>query len=92
MGELAFRVLGSVEMIRDGRVVPLGRGTLTDLLATLVMSPNQIVPTETLIGTVWHARPPAHPRATLHSAVARLRQMVAQLDENVREFMHGRAE
>jgi DNA-binding SARP family transcriptional activator/Tfp pilus assembly protein PilF len=54
----------------------LGRGTLTDLLATLVMSPNQIVPTETLIETVWHTRLPAHPRATLHSAVARLRRMI----------------
>jgi DNA-binding SARP family transcriptional activator/tetratricopeptide (TPR) repeat protein len=76
MGDLAFRVLGPVEVIRDGRVVPLGRGTLTDLLATLIMSPTQIVSTDILIDTVWHSRLPTHPRATLHSAVARLRRTI----------------
>ncbi|MBV9382888.1 MAG: tetratricopeptide repeat protein [Streptosporangiaceae bacterium] len=76
MGDLNFRVLGPVEVIRNGRVVPLGRGTLRDLLAALIVSPNQIVSAETLTETVWCARPPAHPRATLQSAIARLRRMI----------------
>jgi DNA-binding SARP family transcriptional activator/tetratricopeptide (TPR) repeat protein len=76
MGNLDFHVLGPVEVIADGRVVTIGRGTLTDLLATLIVSPNQVVSLETLTATVWHARSPQHPRAALQSAIARLRRMI----------------
>jgi DNA-binding winged helix-turn-helix (wHTH) protein len=78
LGCLAFRVLGPVEAVRDGVVVPLGRRTLTDLFAVLAVSPGQVVTTEAIIQAVWHAGAPAHPRATLHSAVARLRRMIGE--------------
>jgi DNA-binding SARP family transcriptional activator len=76
MGELDVHVLGPVEVIAHGRVLPLARGTLTDLLAALAVSPNQPVPAKALAETVWHARSPEHPRAALQSAVARLRRLV----------------
>ncbi|MGH3164370.1 MAG: BTAD domain-containing putative transcriptional regulator, partial [Trebonia sp.] len=76
MTDLNLRVLGPVEAFRNGRPVALGRGKLTDLLATLAVSPNQVISTDTLIQTVWHARSPQRPQATLHSAVARLRQLI----------------
>jgi len=77
MGDAVFRVLGPVQVIRDGaEVTSLDRGTLTDLLAALIVSPGQLIAADTLIETVWHDQPAAHPRAALHSAVARLRRMI----------------
>ena len=76
MGELSFRVLGPVEVLRDGCPVMVGRGALVDLLATLVLSANQVVAMDTLAETVWHSRSPRHPKAALQSAVARLRRMI----------------
>ena len=76
MTEVEFRVLGPVEAVRDGRLLALGRGTLLDLLAALLMSSNQVVAVESLAETVWHGRSPVHPRATLQSAIARLRRTI----------------
>lgn len=76
MGDLDFRVLGPVEVFHDGHPVPLGRGTLVNLLAALAVSPNQIISADTLTETVWHDRPPQNPRATLQSAIARLRRTI----------------
>ncbi|HEX3964261.1 MAG TPA: tetratricopeptide repeat protein [Trebonia sp.] len=76
MDDMDFRLLGPVAVFRDGRPVPLGRGTLLDLLATLMVSPNQVITVSTLTETVWHDRTPRHPQAALHSVVARLRQLI----------------
>jgi DNA-binding SARP family transcriptional activator len=76
MNDLDFRILGPVEVFRDGHSLPLGRGKLTDLFATLAVSPNQVVSIGALTETVWHIQAPERPRAALHSAVARLRQII----------------
>ncbi|MGH3120582.1 MAG: BTAD domain-containing putative transcriptional regulator, partial [Streptosporangiaceae bacterium] len=76
MSELDFRVLGPVEVIADGRVLPLGSGVLTDLLAALAVVPDQVVSARSLAETVWYERGPVHPRQALQSAVARLRRVV----------------
>ncbi|MBV9450635.1 MAG: tetratricopeptide repeat protein [Streptosporangiaceae bacterium] len=76
MTEVEFRVLGPVEAVRDGRLLALSRGTLLDLLAALLISSNQVVGVESLAETVWYGRSPVHPRATLQSAVARLRRTI----------------
>jgi hypothetical protein len=76
MGELDVHVLGPVEVIAHGQVLPLGRGTVTDLLAALAVSPNRVLPAQALAETVWHERLPEHPRAALQTAVARLRRLV----------------
>jgi DNA-binding SARP family transcriptional activator len=76
MGKLDVHVLGPVEVIAHGQVLPLGRGTVTDLLAALAVSPNRVLPAQVLAETVWHERLPEHPRAALQTAVARLRRLV----------------
>ncbi len=76
MGNVEFRVLGSVEVVRDGVPVALGRGMLVDLLAALLISVNRAVQADALAETVWHTRPPVHPRAALHNGIARLRRIV----------------
>jgi DNA-binding SARP family transcriptional activator len=76
MGEVDVHVLGPVEVVAHGQVLPLARGTVTDLLAALAVSPNQAVPAQTLAETVWPERPPEHPRAALQTTVARLRRLI----------------
>jgi DNA-binding SARP family transcriptional activator/tetratricopeptide (TPR) repeat protein len=76
MADLEFRVLGPVTVFKSGRPAPLARGKLTDLLAMLAVSPNQVVSAENLTETVWHDRPPQHPLGTLQSAITRLRQLI----------------
>lgn len=76
MSDLMLRVLGPVAIEHDGvPVSSLGR-TTTNLLATLLLSANTAVPADTLIDRVWDGRDPEHPRAALHSGVARLRRLL----------------
>lgn len=76
MGNLEFHVLGPVEVISEGTPLALGRGKPLEVLATLLASPNQVIPTDTLTDTVWHSRPPLNPRGTLHGVVVRLRRLI----------------
>ena len=76
MGEVDVHVLGPVEVVAHGQVLPLAGGTVTDLLAALAVSPNQAVPTQALAEMVWTERLPEHPRAALQTAVARLRRLI----------------
>jgi DNA-binding SARP family transcriptional activator/tetratricopeptide (TPR) repeat protein len=78
MGCLEFRVLGPVEAVQDGAPIALGRGILVDLLATLLVSANRAVSADDLVDIVWHARPPAHPRAALHNGISRLRRLIGE--------------
>lgn len=76
MGEVTFRVFGPVDVLRDGVPVPaLGR-TTTNLLAALLLSVNDVIPVAALIDRVWDAYAPTHPRAALHSGIARLRRLL----------------
>jgi DNA-binding SARP family transcriptional activator len=87
MGDLRFRLLGPVEVVRDGTPAALRHGMLVDLLAALLVSANRALPADDLADMVWHAQPPAHPRAALHNAIARLRRA---LDGDVIETLaHG---
>jgi DNA-binding SARP family transcriptional activator len=71
-----FRVLGAVEVNRDGRPVPVPGQTAMVILAALLLSPNLVVSVDTLIDWRWGARLPAHPRAALQSGVSRLRGLL----------------
>ena len=76
MDDPDFRVLGPVEAFKSGRSVALAHGKLTDLLAALAVSPNQVVATEFLTDTVWPDDEPRRPQAALQTLVARLRQSI----------------
>ena len=71
-----LRVLGPVEVLRGGVPVMLPGRTTTIILAGLALSPNQIVPSDTLIDWTWGTRRPARPRGALQSGMSRLRRLI----------------
>lgn len=74
MAEVEYRLLGPVEVLRDGLPVSAGGSTGPALLAGLVLSANRVVPGERLAEIMWGDRPPKRPRNALHSAMSRLRR------------------
>jgi DNA-binding SARP family transcriptional activator len=74
--DISYRVLGSFEVFRQGRLVALPNGRLRVLLASLVCSANQVVPGHVLIDQVWSDRLPERPRDALHTCTARLRRLL----------------
>jgi DNA-binding SARP family transcriptional activator len=87
VSELEFRVLGPVEVLRDGQPVELGGGTLAKLLAGLLLSANQVVSGDALTEAVWDGRPPVHPRAALHTGIARMRRALG--DDLIETLPYG---
>jgi DNA-binding SARP family transcriptional activator len=76
MSDIQFRVLGPVELRRDGKPVPLGGNTTLALLGGLLTSPNRIVPVSTIVEWLWGGKLPDHPRDALHNGVSRLRRLL----------------
>ncbi|SMD18579.1 AfsR/SARP family transcriptional regulator [Kibdelosporangium aridum] len=66
MADMAFRVLGPLEVTVDGRAVSLGGRKPRMLLATLLLDPNRTVSVDTLVDVLWPGSPP-------RSAVANVR-------------------
>src|SRR6266498_1400007 len=74
MAVLAFRLLGTLEVVSAGEQQPLRTGKLRVLLATLLLRANQTVPVDELIDRLWGDAPPTGARATAQTYVMRLRQ------------------
>lgn len=71
---MEFRVLGSLEVRRDGVPVDLfGSGART-LLAALLVDAGNVVSVDRLAIVLWGDDPPADPRNAVQTAVARLRE------------------
>jgi len=75
---LELKVLGPVEALRGGVPVVLPGRTTTIILAGLALSPNRIVPNDTLIDWTWGTRLPARPRGALQSGISRLRRLIGE--------------
>ncbi|GAB2922444.1 BTAD domain-containing putative transcriptional regulator [Micromonospora polyrhachis] len=73
---MRFRVLGPLEIIRDGRLVPVGAPKQQTLLVLFLLRPNRVVTADWLIDALWDGRPPASAGMTLRSYVAGLRRAV----------------
>ena len=56
---MEFRVLGPIEVIDEGGVVPLNAAKPRALLAMLLLRANEFVPSDRLIDDLWGAAPPA---------------------------------
>jgi len=74
--DLAFGVLGPLQMRVGGTEVPLGTPKQRAVLAMLVINRNRPVSIDSLLGAVWDQWPPAGARATLHSYVSNLRRLI----------------
>ena len=79
---LDIKLLGTLEVWRDGAPVALGAGRQRALLAVLALRSNQMVPSEWLIEELWEGRPPPTAAKALQNLIAQLRRALGQ-DEPV---------
>lgn len=73
-GELEFRILGPLAVLRGGSDLPVTGERPRALLAALLLCANRPVPVDTLVAQLWGDTPPRRPRAALQMTVTRLRQ------------------
>jgi predicted ATPase/DNA-binding SARP family transcriptional activator len=71
-----FRILGPVQVVRDGRELELGGPKPRALLALLLVAGGRVIPAERLAEELWAGRPPPSAAATLRSYVSRLRAVL----------------
>ncbi len=71
---MEFRVLGPLEVIRDGRAVPVRGSRRRLLLATLLVHRNLVVTVDRLVDVLFADDPPDRAVSTLQSYVSRLRR------------------
>jgi DNA-binding SARP family transcriptional activator len=72
-----FRILGPLEVVRDGQPVPLGGQRQRAVLAVLLVHHGQVVPTERIIDLLWGEHPPRTAATSLQNAVSQLRRELA---------------
>ena len=75
---LELRVLGPLEVVRDGEPVPLPRQMHRALLALLVLHRNEVVSTDSLIEELWSGQPPATAKDALQNYVSQLRKAIGR--------------
>lgn len=75
-----FRLLGSVEVVVDGRSVDVGPARQRVVLVALLIDANRVVPSSELVRRVWGDDPPPGSRETLYCYVSRLRRVFADID------------
>jgi DNA-binding SARP family transcriptional activator len=71
---LEFRVLGPLEVRREGQSIELPGSKRRAALALLVLHANEVVRTHRLIEDLWGDKLPANASAALHNHVSRLRK------------------
>ncbi|MFG3507003.1 BTAD domain-containing putative transcriptional regulator [Streptomyces sp. NPDC047821] len=69
-----YKILGPLEILRDGHPVTIGATRLRVLLAVLLNDAGAVVPVDTLVDRVWGGNPPGRARNTLQNYVLRLRR------------------
>jgi class 3 adenylate cyclase/DNA-binding SARP family transcriptional activator/DNA-binding IscR family transcriptional regulator len=69
-----FRILGPLEVLEDGRAIPLGGSKQRALLALLLLNANETLTTDRLIDELWGERPPARAAKTVQVHISRLRK------------------
>jgi WD40 repeat protein/DNA-binding SARP family transcriptional activator len=74
---MEFRILGPVEALHEGRVVPIRRGKQRALLAVLLLHANETLTTDRLIDELWGERPPGVATKNVQVHVSRLRRALA---------------
>src|SRR5438105_5612355 len=71
---MEFRILGSLEVAVDGRLLPLGGPSQRALLALLLLHANEIVSSDRLLDELWADEPPASGATALQVRVSQLRK------------------
>ena len=74
---LEFRVLGPLQVAKDGRLLPLGGFKQRELLALLLLDRNRVVPRDRLVDALWGERPPASAANGIQIYVSKLRRLLS---------------
>ncbi len=69
-----FRLLGLLEVSDAGRRVAIGRGRESELLALLLLHPNEPLTSERIVEALWGAAAPEHGTKSVQIYVSRLRK------------------
>jgi DNA-binding SARP family transcriptional activator len=75
-----FRILGSLEVLDDGRAIALPGTKPRALLALLLLHANETLTADRIIDELWGERPPAAAGKTLQMHVSRLRKALGGED------------
>jgi DNA-binding SARP family transcriptional activator/pimeloyl-ACP methyl ester carboxylesterase len=73
---LEFRVLGPLEVAREGEVLDLGAPRQRAVLALLLLHADEVVSTDRLIDEIWGEEPPSRVRHSVQVYVANLRKLI----------------
>ena len=74
---MEFRILGPLEVVEQGRVLPLGGPRQRTLLALLLTRANEVVSADWLVDELWGAEPPRTAANALQYHVSQLRKALA---------------
>ena len=69
-----YRILGPLEVIREGERVPIGARKERTLLLCLLLHGNRVVPVDRLVDALWGERPAASAGKLLQHYVSNLRR------------------
>ena len=80
MGDrVRYRILGPLEIKKNGQWVPIAAARLRSLLAILLVNANRVVAVERLLDELWGAQPPRTHAKPLQMYVSRVRR---ELDDH----------
>ena len=66
---LEFRILGPLEVVRDGVPLQLGGQKQRALLAILLLRANEVVATDRLVDELWGEQPPRTATTSLQNSI-----------------------
>ena len=84
-----FHILGPLEVLDEGRAIPLGGSRQRALLALLLLHANETLSTDRLIEELWGEHPPATAAKTVQVHVSRLRKALARGGDLIVTREHG---
>ena len=73
---MEFRILGPLQVVRDGTAIEPGSPKQRGLLANLVVHHGRAVPRDRLIEDLWGGRPPATGLGVLQNYISQLRRVL----------------
>ena len=73
---MEYRLLGPLEVLRDGEALNLGAPKQRVVLAVLLANRGRVVSSDRLIDAVWGDTPPASPLTSLQAYISNLRRIL----------------
>ena len=84
---MEFRILGSLEVVENGRPVPIRAGNDRALLALLLLHSNEVMSNDLLVEELWAQQAPPSAAKIVQNAVLRLRRALG--DGRLETAEHG---